>query len=152
MIIDSLANAHLYYPLGKNYETGLRYLKDNYATLATMPIGTHEIVGKDVYLIMRSYDSFPLAECKLENHKKYADIQLVLKGKELFGYCRADRMELYESHDDRDVYYYRGDTDAFVLKDDLFVVVPPFEGHMPDRAVGEKREPIIKAVIKVRVE
>ncbi len=149
MIIDHLKNAHLYYGLGKRFERGLRYLQET--DISKMPAGKYAIDGDDVYLLVKRYDSFPLAECKLENHHLYADIQQVVSGKEYFCYAPLDNLKQVEAHPDKDVYYFKGACEPITLRGDLFALVLPDDGHMPERAVDEKREPIIKAVVKVKL-
>lgn len=70
MIIDRLENAHLYYCLGQRFETGLRFLQDNWDTIADFENGVLEIDGRDVFLVMRRYDTVKLADAKTEAHKK----------------------------------------------------------------------------------
>lgn len=149
MIIDKLENAHLYYCLGSRFEKGLRFLQET--NLAAMETGKHAIDGEDVFILIKRYDSFPLSECKLENHHNYADIQLVISGKEYFCFAPLDNLTLNESHDDKDVYYFDGDCEPITLTGNLFALVLPDDGHMPERAINEVREPIVKAVVKVRL-
>lgn len=149
MIYDHLKNAHLYYSLGKRFEKGLRYLQEN--DIAAMATGKHPIDGDDLFLLVKRYDSFPLAECKLENHHLYADIQQVVSGKEWFCYAPLTNLQQVEAHDDKDVYYFKGACEPLTLTGDLFALVLPDDAHMPERAIDEKREPIVKAVVKVRL-
>ncbi|MCC8190283.1 MAG: YhcH/YjgK/YiaL family protein, partial [Planctomycetes bacterium] len=103
MIIDHLKNAHLYYCLGERFAKGLRFLQEN--DIAAMETGKHAIDGDDVFLLVKRYDAFPLAECKLENHRLYADIQHVVSGKEYFCYAPLDDLEMIDPHPENDVYY-----------------------------------------------
>lgn len=150
MIIDKLKNAHLYYNLGPRFEKGLHYLQET--DLAAMEAGKHAIDGDDLFILIKHYNSFPLKECKLENHHNYADIQLVVRGKEYFCFAPLDDLKLVESHDDKDVYYFEGACEPITLTGDLFALVLPDDAHMPERAINEVSEPIIKAVVKVRLD
>lgn len=149
MIIDHLKNAHLYYGLGAKFETGLKYLQEN--DISKMETGKYLIDGDDVYILVKRYDSFPLAECKLENHHLYADIQMVVSGKEYFCYAPLDNLKMIDPHPENDVYYFEGGCEPITLTGDLFALVLPDDGHMPERAIDEVREPIVKAVVKVRL-
>lgn len=149
MIIDKLKNAHLYYGLGSRFEKGLRFLQEN--DLAAMETGKHVIDGEDVFILIKRYDSFPLVECKLENHHNYADIQLVVSGKEYFCFAPLNNLTIKESVPDKDVYYFDGVCEPITLTGDLFALVLPDDAHMPERAIDEVSEPIVKAVIKVRL-
>jgi uncharacterized protein, YhcH/YjgK/YiaL family len=149
MIIDSLKNAKLYYCLGERFEKALRYLQEN--DIAKMESGKYPIDGDNVFLLVKRYDSFPLAECKLENHKLYADIQQVISGKEYFCYAPLAGLEMIDPHPENDVYYFKGACEPITLTGDLFALVLPDDGHMPERAINEVREPIVKAVMKVKL-
>lgn len=149
MIFDKLKNAHLYYGLSPLFEKGLRYLQET--DLLAMETGKYLIEGEDLFILIKRYDSFPLAECKLENHHNYADIQLVVSGKEYFCYAPVDKLLLKESKPENDVYYFDGQCDPITLTGDLFALVLPDDGHMPERAINEQSEPIVKAVVKVKL-
>ena len=152
MIIDRLTNAHLYYCLGKRFETGLRFLQDNWDRISEFENGVLEIDGRDVYLFMRRYDTVKLADAKTEAHKKYADIQILKYGEERFGYQSLSEVgEMLEDYPERDVSYFAADPEFFTLKDDRFVIVLPEDAHCPDCAVNDLPQPVVKPVIKVRV-
>ncbi len=149
MIIDILKNAPLYYGLGKRFETGLKYLQEH--DIAKMETGRYPIDGDDVYLLVKRYDSFKLADCKLENHHLYADIQQVISGKEWFCYAPLEGLKLVDPHPEKDVYYFQGACEPITLTGKLFALVLPDDAHMPERAIDEVPEPIVKAVLKVRL-
>lgn len=151
MIFDKLKNAKLYYFLGKNFETALKWLEENQDKLTEMAPGKYPIDGDEVFYLIKHYDSYKLPDCKLENHHVYADIQYVAKGKEWFCYAPIDKCVEIDPHPENDVYYFNGEMDILTLKDDRFVVVLPDDCHMPERAINEEREPIVKCVLKVKL-
>ena len=150
MIIDKLSNAHLYYSMGPLFEKAFRYLQET--NLAAMEPGKYLIDGENLFIMIKHYDSLPLAECKLENHHHYADIQMVISGKEYFCYAPVDKLTLKESRPDKDAYYFDGHCDPITLTGDLFALVLPDDAHMPERAINEVREPIVKAIVKVKIK
>jgi len=151
MIIDILKNAHLYYGLGARFEQGFKYLKET--DLAAMTPGKHLIDGDNLFILIKHYNSFPVEECKLENHRKYADIQYVVKGREWFCFAPVEGLKLKESVPENDVYYFDGPCEPITLTGDLFALVLPDDAHMPERAVEDnKSEPIVKAVVKVKLD
>ena len=149
MIFDHLKNAHLYYCLGPRFEKGLRYLRET--DLAKLAPGKHLIDGDDLFILIKHYDSFPVAECKLENHHNYADIQYVISGKESFCYAPLTNLKEVDPHPENDVYYFQGDCEPLTLTGDLFALVLPDDAHMPERAINEIREPIVKAIVKIKL-
>ena len=97
---------------------------------------------------MQSYDSKPADACKIEAHRKYIDIQCVLKGRELFGVADLSTQTLYEDKfEEKDVAFYHGDVDLLTLRDGDFVIVFPEDAHRPQQGDGSRVE---KVVVKVR--
>ena len=152
MIIDRLKNAPLYYFLGKHFEKGLRFLQEHWETMDGLESGIHEIDGREVYLLVRRYDTVTQKEAKTEAHRNYADIQMLKKGSERFGYAPLSSMgSMLEDYPERDVSYFEAEPEFFTLKDDLFVIVLPEDAHCPDCAVNDAPSPVLKAVVKVCV-
>lgn len=152
MIIDRLKNAALYYGLGKRFETGLRFLLENIDGAESLENGISQIDGRDVYLLVRRYDTVKRAEAKTEAHVQYADIQMLKSGKERFGYAPlSDVGPLTEAHPERDVSFYEAEPEFFTLTGDRFVIAFPDDAHCPDCAVDDVPEGVQKLVVKVRV-
>jgi beta-galactosidase beta subunit len=62
-----------------------------------------------------------------------------------------DKLKINEAKPENDVYYFDGPCEPITLTGDLFALVLPDDAHMPERAVNEVREPVVKAVIKVKL-
>lgn len=150
MIIDKLENAQFYYGLGELIQKGFEYAKST--DLSKLESGDHEIIGTDLFVRIKRYDSFPVSQCKLETHKNYAEFHICLSGKEWFCYGDIDKMTCVESNEAKDVYYFEGETEALTLQGGHFIFVNPGEAHLPERAVDEISEPVVKAVVKIRVQ
>ena len=153
MVFDRLKNAHLYYGLGPRFERALKFLKET-PDLLSKEAGRYPIDGDDIFYLVRRYDSFRKAECKLENHLKYADIQYVLSGREYFGFVNVEGLRPKDPHSERDVYFFEdpGSCANVVLSGDSFVIAFSADAHMPDRAINDIPEPIVKVVVKVRLD
>ena len=153
MVFDRLKNAHLYYGLGPRFERALKFLQET-PDLLSKEAGKYQLEGDDIFYLVRRYDSVRKADCKLENHTKYADIQYVLSGKEYFGFTNVEGLSLKEQHPDRDVSFYvdTSKCDNVVLTGDRFVIAFSDDAHMPDRAIDDKSEAMVKVVVKVRLD
>ena len=149
MIIDKLENAHLYYPMHELFEKAFEFVKNN--DLTKLESGDHEVIGRDLFVRIKKYNSFPLAECKLETHEKYAEFHICLSGKEWFCYGHPDTMKPVDKIEEKDMYYFDGKVEPITLEGDTFILAMPSEGHMPERAIDEIPEPIVKAVVKMRI-
>ncbi|MEI6865012.1 YhcH/YjgK/YiaL family protein [Flavicella sp.] len=83
MILDKISNQHLYTSIHKKIPIVFNFIKKN--DLATIDLGKHLIEGENVFVVVMEYTTKPLPECKSETHKKYIDIQYMIKGEENIG-------------------------------------------------------------------
>lgn len=84
MIIGKLKNISRYKGISKNIDTAIDYILNN--DLLALPKGKTIIDGDNVYVNRDTYVAKPLEDCFFENHEKYMDLQVVLKGQEYFAY------------------------------------------------------------------
>ena len=54
----------------------------NSRDLAAQPCGKYEIDGEQIYVSIQEYETKSYMDCRFETHKRYADIQCILQGKE----------------------------------------------------------------------
>lgn len=149
MILDRLENADLYAGLHKRFAAAFQFLRSGRA--ATLADGEHELDGRKLYVILASAPGRGRAGAKLEAHRKYIDIQYVVRG--------ADEMGLKPAAECRDVELpYEASRDVSLFRDQPtnWVVVPagsftifyPDDGHAP---LGASQE-VKKAVVKVQID
>jgi len=150
MVLDKIENASLYYGLGKNFETALRYAQEH--DLAALEVGRHDIDGDNVYVSVQEYDSLGLADCKLEGHRTYADIQYVLRGTESIGYVNIKDVTPAIPYDGKnDIEFFSGKATQLKMPAGTFAIVFPHDIHQPKWAWKERTEHIKKVVIKVKL-
>jgi YhcH/YjgK/YiaL family protein len=152
MIYDQAKNLDLYKNLGigDRYAKAIEWLKTN--DLASLPVATYEIDGRDVYAMVQEYTTAPWEDKKFETHDNYSDIQYVVKGKEILGYARRDDMTVTVPYDAaKDITRYADP--AQVVKcdcvEDDFLIFFPTDGHKPQTASGEPSA-VKKIVIKIK--
>lgn len=94
-------------------------------------------------------------ECKLEAHKKYIDIQLLLDGAEELGFTSTEGLEISENYDlARDVMFFTPcdqELNKIVLKKGNFILLYPHEAHQPQMAVNNLPSKVKKVVVKIPV-
>ncbi len=93
---------------------------------------------------------------RLEFHKRYIDIQLLLEGEEMI-YCRPLNEKLIEEpyKDEKDIAFMKYDETLavpFKLFPGNFLMIMPEEPHMPGIACEGERKPVIKVVFKIDVD
>ena len=150
MIIDTLDNAAAYEALGPGFTKAFDYLRSGRA--ATDPLGSHELDGKDIYVSIDEYNSKPIEQGRFEAHRKYADVQYIVTGRERIGFAPIDDVEPTDAYDDeRDVAFYKGEGAMLNVPAGTFTVFLPQDAHMPCITADGKPEPVRKAVVKVRI-
>lgn len=148
MIVDNIKNAPLYYDLNDRIKTALKYLEKT--DLKNLPCGKHEISGDDIFIIVEEYNSKPIEQGKWEAHRKYIDIQIVIKGEEKLGYTNVNNIRTIVEYDaDKDILFGKGDGSFINASAKDFLIFTPEDAHMPGIAISSP-SPVKKAVVKVK--
>ncbi len=112
--------------------------------------GRYEIDGERVYAMVQSYNTHEPRPDKLEIHRRYVDIQLLLAGRETIFSRSIDGLEVTADYDaTRDIAFYRNVDDGTVglpLAPGNFAIFLPEEGHMPGNGDGSE---VTKVVVKI---
>lgn len=146
MIIDNLANADKYTSLHKDFKLVFDFLKNN--NLETMDCAKNiQIRGEEVFFNLDEYETKPTQ--KLEAHKKYIDIQVVVTGEEYMGYTNIENTTVTEEYDEkRDVMFLDGNVDKVLATNKNFIIFYPEDAHMPALSVTEPQK-VKKAIFKI---
>lgn len=148
MIIDKIENAQLYYGLSEGIKQGLQYLEEN--DLSKVENGNYEIDGENLFVSVQDYQSKLESEGKFEAHKKYTDIQFIIKGHERLGYGNiSDFAPLSVYDEEKDIEFLVGEGDFAHAKEGYFLIFMPQDAHMPCISF-ENSEYVKKAVVKVK--
>lgn len=148
MIVDTLKNARLYYGLNDNIKTALEYLEKT--NLENLPCSKHEISGTDIFIIVEEYNSKPIEQGRWEAHRKYTDIQIVIKGEEKLGYTNVKNIRTTIEYDaEKDILFGEGNGSFINASAGNFLIFTPEDAHMPGIAINSP-SPVKKAVIKVK--
>jgi YhcH/YjgK/YiaL family protein len=151
MIVDLLENLPLYADLHPAMPKVIAYLKE--ADLLSLPVGKN-IVDPETFVLRDSYLTKPLSECFFEGHRIYADVQIVLKGEEFFGYCPKTFCELGVTvpyHPEKEVEKYEPkETSRIHLVPGMFAIVLPEDLHLAKRMVDQPCQ-VEKAILKFKL-
>ena len=152
MIHDTLEHTALYAGITPGIAAALKYLRET--DLANLPTGRHEISGKDLIAIVEEYESRPPEKCFWEAHRKYIDVQCVVRGAERMGHAELARLTVTQAYlEEKDVLKLADPERAgsFVnVRAGSFAIFFPHDAHMPGLADGAPA-PVKKVVLKVRV-
>jgi YhcH/YjgK/YiaL family protein len=148
MIIDTIENLKLYKSLSHNMTIAINYLITS--DLNNLKIGKHEIAKDDIFVLMSEYNTKDEIDCKTETHKKYIDIQIMLKGEEKFGFAFLNNQKVSEIYnEEKDCMFYEASLDYQNLREGTFAIFFPTDLHCPSIKI-DKSIKVRKAVVKVR--
>lgn len=147
MITDKLENAPIYYGLGERFKKAFEYLMDT--DFETIEPGKYELDGAALKVAVQEYETKPESECKIEAHKKYADIQYIVSGEEIIGMdTLRDQESIAGYNEEKDVWHFSAYDYKIRLTAGMFSVFLPEDIHMPCLISNEKTT-VKKVVVKV---
>jgi biofilm protein TabA len=121
--------------------------------LATLPLGRTDIKGDDMYVTVSEADTRAPEQVRFEAHRRYIDIQLVVRGQEAIGFAPAASLTTVESYDaakDIEFFAVPPESATLALRAGDFVVFTPGDAHRPSLHLDGPHVSR-KAVVKVSV-
>lgn len=149
MIKDKLEYSETYYKISDNIKIGFEWLKSQ--DTDNLEDGRYQIVGDKVYANVQTYETKDNAD--YEAHKKYIDIQYVVKGNELIGVCDVnDCVTCKEYDEEKDIEFLKCKKDDKYqhLEEGEFLVLFPTDAHKPSISPKNKTE-VKKIVVKAAI-
>ena len=152
MVYDKIDNIEIYKGLSEDIYEGLKYLKNATPDLAC---GVHEINPR-VKAIVSEYETKFVNENGYEAHKKYIDIQFLLKGTEKICCLPIEKLQEKKAYsEEKDAAFYEEDgvrPQEMMVGNHYFAVFYPQDGHMPCLSISDSLAvKVKKVVIKVAV-
>lgn len=120
--------------------------------LADMPVGKYQ-VNDGFYYLVQEYVSRAEADCHLESHQKYVDIQWIISGTEAIDCASVEGLEAEKEYNpEKDITFWKEPSGMMrcVLAGGSYVVLLPENAHKPCIAVGEPAQ-VKKVVGKVKI-
>jgi YhcH/YjgK/YiaL family protein len=149
MIVDRLQHASLYRSVHKRCARALDFLAST--DLTALPSGRETIEGEELFALVNDYSTQPLEQCRFEAHRKYIDIQFMVRGIERVGVADLSTMQDDEPYvAQRDVAFFRGQGDLITLREGTFAIFFPHDAHQPGIALDgpvQCRKVVIKMLI-----
>ena len=147
-IFGKLAECEKYLGINPLVEKAFAFLKR--PDLAALSAGRQEIDGDRCWANVIDATLTPYAECKLEAHRRYIDIQMPVTGPEVIGIAEMDaaaRALPFNEKDDSVVY--DGPSEPVTLQPGDFAIFLPSGAHAPCGRASGGPEKIRKVVVKV---
>ena len=149
MIIDRIANAHLYYAVNPRFKQAFDYIHQ--IDVNAIPVGRYEVDSDRMYALVQEYNTKLKEQGFWEAHRRYIDLQYVVQGSEGMGYANLNRLQPGEYDAAKDFLPLNGDGDLLALHSGSFVLLLPEDAHMPGMALGSPA-PVRKIVVKIPVD
>jgi YhcH/YjgK/YiaL family protein len=152
MILDRLENASLYTGYNPRMKAAFEFLqKHRDGNLAD---GEHEIDGRNCYAIVMDIATREQKDAVWEAHRKYIDIQYIVRGNERMGWAHLDNVknDVTSPYDNANDYeLYKGNGSWLDVQAGEFAVFGPTDVHAPIIRINNC-EKVKKIVIKVAVK
>lgn len=148
MILSTLANADRYSTLHPLFPCAFDYIRDT--DLFNMAPGRYNIVGENLIVIVEHAQGKPKEHARLEAHRRYIDIQLVLDGDEVMGWKPlADCLNPVSEHSmEKDIRFFEDAPASWVpVPPDHFCIFFPEDAHAPLVGSGKIRKVIFKVAV-----
>ncbi len=145
MILDTLSQAERYGALHPLFPQAFEFLRGT--DLHAMAPGMHTIQGERLFAIVEDCGGRTRAEAKLECHRRYIDIQLVLEGIDEMGWKPlAECLDPATEHDDaRDIRFFNDAPASWIATPPgSFCLFFPDDAHAPLVSAGRIRKVVLK--------
>jgi YhcH/YjgK/YiaL family protein len=149
MVLDKIENSTMYGQLTERISRAFDYIHST--NLEELKPGKHEVENEDIFAILSEYETKERSECSLEAHRKYIDIQYMLKGSELIGITFQNGQTPTKPYDEADDYeLYQEEASYIQLTPGKFAIFFPEDLHMPGLRISGPGQ-VRKLIMKVRV-
>ena len=148
MIIDTMENLPQYAGISPLFTKALQYLSGQ--DLRQLPLRRQSIQGDDIYMTVMEVEAHPQEGAKLEYHRRYIDLQMVLSGQEIMGWTATADLPADTPFDtEKDYALLTAPVSAwFPVAPGRFAIFFPGDAHAPCCGQGKIR----KAVMKIRCQ
>lgn len=148
MILDTLARADRYCALHPLFARAFAFLRS--ADLQALAPGRHEVQGERLFAIVEACAGRTRAEAKLECHRRYIDIQLVLQGIDEMGWkpvaACLDPATDYDAA--RDIRFFNDAPSSWIATPPgAFCLFFPDDAHAPLVSAGTIRKVVVKIAV-----
>ncbi len=148
MILDTLARAERYYGLHPLFPHAFDYLRTT--DLLELAPGIHPVLGEQIFAIAESGPGRTRKDAKLECHRRYIDIQMVLKGVDEMGWKPlADCVEPATEYDAaRDIRFFSDAPKSWIATPSgAFCLFFPDDAHAPLVSADMIRKIVVKIAV-----
>ncbi|MBI3186279.1 MAG: YhcH/YjgK/YiaL family protein [Gammaproteobacteria bacterium] len=148
MIYDTLNNADRYASLHPLFPRAIEFLRSK--DLPALEPGIHVIIDKQMFAIIEQVSARVREAAKLECHRKYIDIQLVLQGRDEMGWKSLSdcQQPLDAFNSEKDIQFFTDHIDTWIATHaNEFCIFFPQDAHAPLVGTGKIRKVVMKIAV-----
>lgn len=148
MILSALSQSSRYAAMHPLFARAFDYIRDT--DLFNLVPGRYNIVGDDLIAIVELVQGREKEMAKLEAHRRYIDIQLVLEGDEQMGWKPlTDCLNPVSEHsEEKDIRFFHDAPASYVpVPPDHFCIFFPEDAHAPLVGGGNIKKVIFKVAV-----
>jgi len=146
---DKVAFATQYHKNEKAWDDALKFLRR--PDLDTLSPGKYPIDGDKVYATIGVGPNKEFDKTSFESHRKYIDLQYVIKGKEKIGVAQVSKATVTVPYNEpNDIAHYTAEGKYYIAAPGTFFLFFPVNAHRPGIKV-DGYDTVRKLVIKIRV-
>lgn len=151
MIFDHIANISFYKNLGQRINKAFEFIQTT--DFSKYQKGRYDIDGDMLFFIVNEYETKSDQNNILESHRKYIDLQYMIKGCELINFEVYVNQTVNKEYDETGDYsfFVATDSNKFCLSQGMFAMFFPDDLHMPGFA-HTIPEQIKKIVVKIQID
>jgi biofilm protein TabA len=146
---DKVAFATQYHKNKEVWDKAFSFMSSQ--NLDTLSIGKYPIDGDKVFATVTEAPDKEFDNTKWESHRKYIDLQYIIKGKEKIGVAPIDQAAVIKPYDEaKDVANYNSEGKFYIAAPGTFFLFFPTDIHRPSIKV-DGYNMVKKLVIKIQV-
>lgn len=149
MIFDRIKNISKYSGIPKEVLDFIANLSED------IECGKH-VINDDAYASVEIYNTKLPVLTKMEAHKKYIDLQLLLRGLERVNITEKSKLDVDKDYDElKDIVFYKHREDCIntvYLDGSNFVMLFPNEAHEPQISPNVDCNEVKKVVVKIKAD
>ena len=140
-----------YHKNPRHWEQAFHFLKS--ANLKELPLGKQELEGEHLFVSVAEYYGKQKPDALYESHKKYIDIQYIIKGEEVIGLTTLDKVAVRDPYnEEKDIAFYDFEGGEYLkATPENFFLFFPEDVHRPSITTGDSVL-IKKIVVKIWIE
>lgn len=149
MVLSTLSQSDRYAALHPLFPRAFEFIR-NTDLLALAP-GRYPIAGEQLFVIVEHVAGRTREAAKLECHRKYIDIQLVLEGKDEMGWKALSecREPVADYSAEKDICFFHDAPASWIATPpDAFCIFFPEDAHAPLVSMGSIRKVIFKVAVE----